>query len=354
LAHRRQARCHAQRTTRRHFARRLNRERNSICQDGLARTVTHVVWQRTDIDTMTLRSDSWNYRAHEVASRTLEQEFGHAFTPGKHVKRDRSQSLEPPRAAISHAEWQQAERAGIDPRKRKQMIAALFAESANGQEFKAQLEDAGYMLAQGDRRDYALVDWQGDVFNLTRQINGMRAKELRAYMADVDPSGLPTVSQIKQTLVRDAATAAREAESESAVSAQTPTVPESGAIENAAMREQALRHAEQTRSLQHNQEQERARVTAILNDEITQKLADFDARQLAANDRLARERENAVSSPEGLLRRAKEYLSTKLAVTRQEKEAHARHERKRQRTCGTCRTARPATARTRRTPHRGY
>lgn len=300
-----------------------------VLHEKKGRQHIHVVWQRTDIDTMTLRSDSWNYRAHEVASRSLEQEFGHAFTPGKHAKRDRSRSSEPPRAAISHAEWQQAERLGLDPRERKAMITALFAESENGQEFKAQLEDAGYTLAQGDRRDYALVDRDGDVFNVTRQINGMRAKELRAFMADVDPAGLPTVSEVKQSRVRDVSEVSRAAETETPSPQQSSTL-ESASIENIPMREQATRHAEQTRELQHNQEQERARVTAILNDEITQKLTDFDALQKAANDRLAREQENAASSPEGLLRRAKEYLSPKLALDRQEREAREQREREEQ------------------------
>jgi hypothetical protein len=47
----------------------------------------HVVWQRTDIDTMTLVSHSFNYVAHERASMALEQEFGHEHVPGKHAKR---------------------------------------------------------------------------------------------------------------------------------------------------------------------------------------------------------------------------------------------------------------------------
>ncbi|WP_374142216.1 hypothetical protein [Sphingomonas sp.] len=46
----------------------------------------HVVWARTDLDTMTLRSDSQNYHAHERASLRLEQEFGHELVPGKHAR----------------------------------------------------------------------------------------------------------------------------------------------------------------------------------------------------------------------------------------------------------------------------
>lgn len=38
-------------------------------KDG--RVHVHVVWQRTDIETMTLVSDSWNYLAHEKAIQTV-------------------------------------------------------------------------------------------------------------------------------------------------------------------------------------------------------------------------------------------------------------------------------------------
>src|SRR5258708_4642495 len=48
----------------------------------------HVVWQRTNIDTMTMVADSFNYVAHERASKALEEEFGHEHVPGKHAKRD--------------------------------------------------------------------------------------------------------------------------------------------------------------------------------------------------------------------------------------------------------------------------
>ena len=58
----------------------------------------HVVWSRTDIDEMKLRSDSFNYQAHERASHRMELEFGQEFVPGKHAKRDREKAAGiPPR-----------------------------------------------------------------------------------------------------------------------------------------------------------------------------------------------------------------------------------------------------------------
>ena len=157
----------------------------------------HVVWQRTDIDTMTLVPDSFNYVAHERASLALEKEFGHEHVPGKHAKRDREKQPEFPKAEISHAEWQQAERAGADPHAFKDAITAIYKACDSGQAFQSALAQHGFVLAKGDRRDYVLVDQDSQIYSLARQIKGVTAKDLRAFMADVDREAIPTVEQAK-------------------------------------------------------------------------------------------------------------------------------------------------------------
>lgn len=160
----------------------------------------HVVWARTDIDTMTLRSDSHNYQAHERASQRLELEFGHEIVPGKHAKRDRERQPDMPDAAVDHAEWQQAERAGFDHKARKAEVTALYQAADDGRAFKAALEDAGYILARGDKRDFVLLDEAARVHSLGRQVEGVRAKELRDFMADIDPNHLPSVKEARAFL----------------------------------------------------------------------------------------------------------------------------------------------------------
>ena len=155
----------------------------------------HVVWARTDIDAMTLRSDSQNYLAHERASQRLELEFGHEQVPGKHAKRDREKQPEFPRAEANQAEWQQGERTGIDLTARKDQITALRQASDSGQAFKTALEENGYILAKGDRRDFVIVDQAGSIHSLGRQIRDMKAAELRAFMKDIDRETLPTAEE---------------------------------------------------------------------------------------------------------------------------------------------------------------
>ncbi|WP_019013974.1 relaxase/mobilization nuclease domain-containing protein [Elioraea tepidiphila] len=172
-----------------------------VMHEKKGRQHIHVVWQRTDIETMTLRSDSYNYLAHERASLRLEQEFGHEHVPGKHAKRDREKQPEFPRAEATHAEWQQAERAALSVADRRAQIAALRETCDNGASFKAALEEAGYMLAQGDKRDFVLVTAEGSVLSLGRELK-MKAVEVRAFMADVDRAALPTAAEAK-ALQRD-------------------------------------------------------------------------------------------------------------------------------------------------------
>lgn len=163
----------------------------------------HVVWARTDMDSMKLRSDSMNYQAHERASLRLEQEFGHEHVPGKHAKRDREAQPEFPSAEAQHDEWQQDERGGMNHRDRKAQVKGLYEASDSGPAFKAALEDAGYVLARGDRRDFVILDIDAKVHSLGRQLPGVSAKDLRAFMADIDPDSLLSVKEARAQL-RDA------------------------------------------------------------------------------------------------------------------------------------------------------
>lgn len=192
----------------------------------------HVVWARTDIDTMTLRSDSNNYAAHERASHQLEIEFGHEHVPGRHSKRDRSESR--PVAEITHAEWQQMERSKLDPRERKAEITALYEQSDNGQSFQNALEDGGYLLAQGDRRALVVVDIAGEVHSLNRQITTAKAKEIREKIADIDAASLPDVSEARELQeqrreARRSASGRAEAEQGREGASEAPETPDKAA-----------------------------------------------------------------------------------------------------------------------------
>ncbi len=264
----------------------------------------HVVWARTDIDTMTLRSDSMNYQAHERASKALELEFGHELVPGKHAKRDREKQPEFPNAAVNHAEWQQAERTGINPAERKDQITALKQASDSPQAFMRALEEQGYLLAKGERRDFVLVDEAGEVYSLSRQIHGMKAAELREYMKGIDPGILPTAEQAAQLQqqLQDARKQAPEKQAELAPpepvqpepaqpAEQTPKETKGLSPEEIQAIQKAVadRQGREAAEIRQRQENEYNHTRDIFDREMAEKLADRDAMQKAGRARFARE-----------------------------------------------------------------
>ena len=145
----------------------------------------HVVWQRTNIDTMTLVADGWNYLINERASMALEQEFGHELVPGKHAKRDRDKQPEFPRAKYNLDEAQQFDRNNIDPEQFKITLTEMYHQSDTPQAFKAALEDNGLILAKGDSVPFVIVDQEGEVYSLARQLTDVKTKQLKKFLKDL-------------------------------------------------------------------------------------------------------------------------------------------------------------------------
>jgi hypothetical protein len=154
----------------------------------------HIVWSRIDLDTLRTISDSHNYRKHEIVARELERAFGHERVQGAHIERDGQPR---PERTPTHKEHQQAERTGISPKEAREHITALWQRTDSGASFQAALEQSGWTLARGDRRDFVVIDPKGATHSLARRIEGVTVKDLRARMADVDMNRLPSVAEGK-------------------------------------------------------------------------------------------------------------------------------------------------------------
>jgi len=159
----------------------------------------HVVWSRIDLARNRAISDSHNFRKHEECSRALEREFGHAPVQGAHVERN---GRKRPDRTPSHDEMQQAARTGIDPCQAREQITGLWRSTVTGQEFAAALDQAGWILARGDRRGHVVIDPAGGVHSLARRVDGVTAKDIRTRLADIDPARLPSVAEAR-TIQRD-------------------------------------------------------------------------------------------------------------------------------------------------------
>lgn len=69
---------------------------------------------------------------------------------------------------------------------RADLVQSLYQRSDSGQAFRSALEENDLTLAKGDRRGFVLVDNNGDVFSLSRQLKGQRASDIKARLADID------------------------------------------------------------------------------------------------------------------------------------------------------------------------
>ena len=182
----------------------------------------HVVWSRIDIERNRAIPDSHNYRKHEEVARVLEREFGHERVQGAHVERE---GKERPARTPSHAEMQQAERSGLDPKAIKAEITVLWRQTDSGKAFAGALAEAGYILARGDKRDFIVIDQAGESHSLARRIDGVKAADMRARLSDIDQATLPDARGARAEQAQDAqkaeeASRAAEAAQKAAEAAQ--------------------------------------------------------------------------------------------------------------------------------------
>ena len=84
-------------------------------------------------------------------------------------------------------------KSGIDPQDVKAEVTALWREADSGKAFRTALAQRGYVLAQGDRRDFCIIDGSGQEHSLARRIDGVKAADIRLRMSDIDRDDLPRV-----------------------------------------------------------------------------------------------------------------------------------------------------------------
>jgi hypothetical protein len=149
----------------------------------------HAVWSRIDADTMTAKHLSFFKNKLNELSRQLFLENGWTMPKGFE-----SRKLRDPRN-FTLDEWQQAKRAGLDPRELKSAVQGCWKQSDTAQSFAAALEERGLFLARGDRRGHVAVTIDGDVFAISRMIDA-KSKDVASRLGD--PATLRSVDETKQ------------------------------------------------------------------------------------------------------------------------------------------------------------
>ncbi len=152
----------------------------------------HVVWSRIDPVAMRAVHIAHDRQKLRTLSRELAREFGLEVPEG--IAKDRGEERDAAKD-ITLADKAQAEKSGLSPADRKVVVTDAFRRSDSAEAFRAALAERGFILAQGDQRGYVIVDRDGGVHSLARQINGARTRDVKRLLEPIAAQQLPTVEQ---------------------------------------------------------------------------------------------------------------------------------------------------------------
>ena len=152
----------------------------------------HVVWSRIDVGEMKAINLPHYKRKLQDVSKALFLEHGWQLPEGLQDKSN-SNPLN-----FTREEWQQAKRAGQDPRALKALFQECWAVSDSRTAFAKALEERGFYLAQGRRR-YVALDYRGEIYAVAKW-TGQKAKDVKARLGD--PTTLPSADQTKDMIAQ--------------------------------------------------------------------------------------------------------------------------------------------------------
>lgn len=152
----------------------------------------HVVWSRVNVETRKCVQMSFSNLKLCSTAREIEIDLGLKQTP------QRARGAHRLKQHVKDIQQQQDSRSR-DPRaERNQIVQGAWELSGNGEEFKAQVESAGYQLAIG-RRGVLLMDSNNEPHSIARCV-GIKEKDVREKLGDLE--GLPTVEELREQKTR--------------------------------------------------------------------------------------------------------------------------------------------------------
>ena len=221
--------------------------------DKKGRIHRHVVWSRIDVDRMKAVKMPHDFARHQAVARQLEKEFG--LRPGRSVLGPEAEKGNRPERRPKAWETFRGQKSGVSVKDLKEEITRLWRETDSAEAFTAALEERGYILARGDSRAWCIVDRNGDVHSLARRIEGVKSKDVREKLSDIDPQTVPHVKEAaEQQKERQAELAREEEERQQALQREEE------------QRLQAVREEEERR-LQVAKEEEEQRQEAIREEQ---------------------------------------------------------------------------------------
>lgn len=141
-------------------------KRAIVLHEKKGRIHAHIVWERCDHDTNTLKKDGLNYKKHDAARAEIERALGHELTP------QREQHVEPE---------QVQKKSDI-----KRELSDLWEQNPDGQSFIKAAEKAGYQIAKADdRRPWRVITPDGESLDLVRQLENAKTKDVRERLQPI-------------------------------------------------------------------------------------------------------------------------------------------------------------------------
>lgn len=127
-----------------------------VLHEKKGRIHAHVVWERYDHEKGRMISDSYSRLAQDRARQAMERELEHKKTPERNQRRPEM----------------------------KKILTDLWKKAATAAEFIREVQAKGYKIARGERRrPFMVVDETGRSFDLARQLEGVRTKEIKERLA---------------------------------------------------------------------------------------------------------------------------------------------------------------------------
>lgn len=161
--------------------------------DGQVRRHAHAVWSRIDVEEMKAIPLPHSKRKLQDVARELYLEHGWTMPRGLAVTGERD-----PRN-FTLEQWQQAKRAGDDPKAIKAAFQDAWAISDSKVALTHALQERGYWLARGDKRGYVAVDHRGEVYAVAKWAD-VKTAAVRERLGDME--ALPSVDEAKVEIAR--------------------------------------------------------------------------------------------------------------------------------------------------------
>jgi len=151
-----------------------NQRRAIVLHTKKGRTHAHVVFERYSTETGRMVNDSFSRLAQDRARKEMEQVFKHKPTPHRNKHRPEL----------------------------KASLSALWHSTGTGAQFLTAARKNGYIIAEGSGRSpYIVVDEFARSYDLTRQLQGVRLKDVRQRLRSLAmPGEKDAIAQARKTL----------------------------------------------------------------------------------------------------------------------------------------------------------